>query len=310
LVEDEDGWNTLQNLMLSCADLNENEKNQLIDNRNRTELNTLRGMDLLKKDDIQEYELVLKLCNHSYFAENQFRFLVEWDPMSLLQSNGNDGWTPLFQVARNGSSIQGFQMVFDYVIRYFPYKKGISLLFTKNTFGGTFLRSACEWFYIRKQVLEVVDEVLARYSNTTPLNIVDALMLAAIDETIHLDGVYFLLRREPEVLIALLSRSTNDSSNIDGNFDGGHHDNEDDYDYEDIDDKISGGIAVSGGGDGARSQDNSNIPNVDIDRNYNYECRYDDDPKSGRNEDSGGDGFADGNNNNTTGNRKKRKRDN
>ena len=38
-----------------------------------------------------------------------------------------------------------------------------------------------------------------------PYNIADALITAAIDETIHLDCVYFLLRREPDILHKLLS---------------------------------------------------------------------------------------------------------
>ncbi|OEU23302.1 hypothetical protein FRACYDRAFT_267497 [Fragilariopsis cylindrus CCMP1102] len=43
-------------------------------------------------------------------------------------------------------------------------------------------------------------------SNTSgPYNIVDALVTAAIDENIHLDCVYFLIRREPDVLQKLLS---------------------------------------------------------------------------------------------------------
>jgi hypothetical protein len=43
-----------------------------------------------------------------------------------------------------------------------------------------------------------------RYSDT-PINTVEALVMSAIDETVRLDCVYFLLRREPDVLQKLLS---------------------------------------------------------------------------------------------------------
>merc|ERR1712032_44200 len=52
--------------------------------------------------------------------------------------------------------------------------------------------------------IDVVEEVLARYSLTIPINSTDALLLAAINERIHLDCVYFLLRRAPDALIRMV----------------------------------------------------------------------------------------------------------
>lgn len=58
-----------------------------------------------------------------------------------------------------------------------------------------------------------MEYVLARYSPTIPINSTDGLLLAATDELIHLDGVYFVLRRHPNVLtIILLSRLTNNNN--------------------------------------------------------------------------------------------------
>jgi hypothetical protein len=52
--------------------------------------------------------------------------------------------------------------------------------------------------------MEVVENTLGHSSspsdNTQPLNIMHALVTAAIDEGVHLDCVYFLLRRHPDVL--------------------------------------------------------------------------------------------------------------
>ena len=56
------------------------EHNQLVDNVYLGEMIRLRQMGLLRREDIQEYELVLWLCRQSYFAENRFQFLVEWNP--------------------------------------------------------------------------------------------------------------------------------------------------------------------------------------------------------------------------------------
>jgi hypothetical protein len=59
-------------------------------------------------------------------------------------------------------------------------------------------------------------------NNTGPYNVVDALITAAINETIHLDCVYFLFRREPDILVKLLSSSstmideTSESNDNDG----------------------------------------------------------------------------------------------
>ena len=53
--------------------------------------------------------------------------------------------------------------------------------------------------------MKIVGDTLTRYLDTTPINVEGALLSAAIDENIHLDSVYFLLRRQPDVLVKLLS---------------------------------------------------------------------------------------------------------
>ena len=59
----------------------------------------------------------------------------------------------------------------------------------------------------------VRESVLANYSNKA-YNTAYTLISVAIDENIDLDGVYFVLRREPNVLQKLLSaRSKEDSEN-------------------------------------------------------------------------------------------------
>jgi len=65
--------------------------------------------------------------------------------------------------------------------------------------------------------MNVVEDTLTCYhSEGTPLHIIEALMVAAADENIHLDCSYFLLRREPDVLVRLLSGPHSNNNNDDG----------------------------------------------------------------------------------------------
>merc|ERR1712183_977294 len=133
-----------------------------------------------------------------------------------------------------------FRIVLDYGIRYYPLTKGISILFQKDSRRETPLQVACNKFK-QNYVMDVVEETLVRYySPTTPTNSMDALMLAAIDEHIHLDGVYFVLRRQPDVLTRMLTprlttttTNNNDNSNITSDQDS-TVDDDDDHDDDDI----------------------------------------------------------------------------
>jgi hypothetical protein len=131
-----------------------------------------------------------------YFPEKRFRFLIEWDPIALTQTDG-------------------FRRVFEYGIRYYPKKKGFSLLFKKGREDRTPFQAACKAF-VYKDVMEVINETLARNSDI-PVNVADALITAAMDENIHLDCVYFLLRRQPDVLQKSLLSSTTITSAADIN---------------------------------------------------------------------------------------------
>jgi hypothetical protein len=213
---------------LLCQDIYSNQDNNAFENLMRcyrpTQLGTechepvddkylhvliqLRKMGLLKKEDIQRYDLINKLCSQVwYFAEKQFRFLVEWDPSALIKPNIYGG-LPIGYVAiitKYDSSIRGFQLVFEYGIRYFSKNKGINILFHKHNKGETPFQMACKKFG-RNEVIKIIEDTLARYSDTL-LNVGEALLSAAIDENSHLDCVYFLLRREPDVLVKLQSQS-------------------------------------------------------------------------------------------------------
>ena len=203
-VQDDGDNNVLQNLMLSDSwnELHNREHHETIDRKYLQVLVQLRRMGVFKIEDIQRYDLLDRLCGDiSYFADTRFRFLIEWDPSSLI-GHSSLRWLPLHHAAFK-SSIRGFGSVFEAGIKYFPNKKGISLLFTEYTFSPTPFEIACENNGY-KEVMKVVEDTLIRYSDT-PINTTEALIMAAIDENIHLDCVYFLLRREPDILHKLLS---------------------------------------------------------------------------------------------------------
>ena len=87
LIEDENGNNTLQYLAMMSHYSNEEEHHRRIDIACLSQFIQLRQMDLLVKDDIPEYNLFCLVCSgECHFSENRFRFLVEWDPKSLVSS--------------------------------------------------------------------------------------------------------------------------------------------------------------------------------------------------------------------------------
>ncbi|OEU08510.1 hypothetical protein FRACYDRAFT_249400 [Fragilariopsis cylindrus CCMP1102] len=206
LIEGNYGDNILQYLVHEGGD-EDADADEIIQNV----LIRLRQMGYFKKEDIQEYGLVVLSCKYREISEIKFRFLVEWDPTSLIKTDGQTGRLPLHLAATH--TIQNFRMVFEYGIRYYPKKKGISLLFQRSGFGPTPFLLACqisfrtyEEVFDPEDVMKVVEDILIRYSDT-PINITEALITAAIDEDIHLNCVYFLLRREPDIVMKLLSVS-------------------------------------------------------------------------------------------------------
>lgn len=61
----------------------------------------------------------------------------------------------------------------------------------------------------REVVIDIIETTLARYATATPINYRDALTLAATDDTVSLDGVYFLIRRQPDKFPGLLRKHGN-----------------------------------------------------------------------------------------------------
>ena len=232
-----EGWNECNCLnFLTSTDYERNdsrEHNESVDDKCCLVMKELRHMGLLRKEDIREQNLLLNCLNgQSFFGKKRSRFLVEWDPTLLIDASDN----PLYYAAWD-SSIQGFRAVFEYGILYYPTKEGISMLF--KDFGGvnkTPFNVACN-IHGREEVMNVIEATLLKFqrrsdddddnnsnsNNTGPYNVVDTLITAAINENIHIDCLYFLLRREPDILEKLLSSS----STMIGMFDSNDNDDDD-----------------------------------------------------------------------------------
>ena len=166
LIKDQDGDNVFENL--ACATyLVEGKDYHHADDVISTEWIRLRQMGLMKKDDIRKYNLFYSACHPYDIIENCIRFLVEWDPEYLFQID-RQGIAPLpFQVVAECSSNRYFRLLFEYFIRYYPYKKGISNLFRTNEFG-VLVKSpfnvACGGSSDptqRKRIMDIIEEALA-----------------------------------------------------------------------------------------------------------------------------------------------------
>jgi hypothetical protein len=182
--------------------------------------------------------------------------------ISALRQPDRYGFLPLNYTAISRSkSIIGFRTVFEAGIYYFPKKKGIHLLFETGSDGNTVFQCACERFGY-DEVMEVIENTLNTNSDV-PFNTTDALLPAIVNEKIHLDYVYFLLRREPDVLQKLLLSSLASPPSalvtvMGSNNDGNDNDSDDDNsrsnicnNSSNINDNIgnnSGKIVDNGGG--------------------------------------------------------------
>jgi hypothetical protein len=207
LVEDTHGNNVLHDLVRSSNYSFDDHHHEGVDTALLAVLIRLRQANLLSIGDIQHYELVHKLCGYSsQHALRRFRFLTEWCPSSLITSSSKiHGRLPLHWTVAN-SCIEEFQLHLDALFRFYPKWKGITALFQKDAFGTTSFEMACTKF-TRNRVLDMVEEILVRYTTTIPpVNIGDALMMAAINDSISLDGVYFFMRRQPDIMLSMLRR--------------------------------------------------------------------------------------------------------
>lgn len=237
LVQDENGSNILQLLVSSCnhtkceSDLKRNNDTKhcrLVENRYLSALLELIEMNLLQKEDIREYDLLRELCQQENFPEKRFRLLCDMDPGALTQVSSSFawyGWLTLHDAAQC-SSIHGFHSVLEAGIRYFSLEEGIGLLFQKDKDGSTPFESAC-LRHGKETVSKILDIVLMECTTQNNLHdrIVDVIVFLALKNDVSVDGIYIMLRREPEILKQLMLSMTI-ATKTTGEFKDGENNNE------------------------------------------------------------------------------------
>ena len=202
LIADEEGLNVLHDLMYTSDPSFDEERHERIDTSFLAVLIRLRQSSYFVHEDIQQHHLVHELCKEKMFANQRFRFLTEIDPASLLQTDEN-GLLPLHWATY---AIHKFRPVCDAVFRYYPKWKGIQLLHQKETVHAQTPFQLASHYFGHTAALTIVDETLARYSETVLPDIPKALILAASEERIHVECVYFLLKRQPDITISTLQQ--------------------------------------------------------------------------------------------------------
>ena len=206
LIEDTNGENVLQNLVALSSDSSYDESHHRnVDTTFLAVLIRLRKSGYFLKGDIQQYELVHHVCRPEYLFEQRFRYLSEWCPSSLLRTNVNHE-LPFHWGTIN---ICKFRVLIDAYFRFYPRWKGINALFAIDSDNDTPFSLACESL-TRTKVGEIVEEVLVRYTtnngmvNITNNNNGNAMILAAIDNTIGLGGLFFVIQRHPDIMSSML----------------------------------------------------------------------------------------------------------
>ena len=209
LIERERGnINILQSLVRSSDASCDEHHQQRVDTIFLAVLIRLRQSGYFKKEDIQQYQLVHRLCQQKvHMAQKRFRFLVEIDPSSLLQTD-QDGFLPFHWTVR---SVEKFRSVCDAVFGFYPKWRGLQLLHQKTPIYGRTPFWLAKKYIGRTTATQIVEETFARYSDIILPDIPQALILAATDERIHLDCVYFLLKRQPDIVLGLLPRYRQES---------------------------------------------------------------------------------------------------
>ena len=192
LVEDTGGYNALQILISMPGDGDRADDSVCLD-----ALNRLVESDLLKKEDIREYNLLCHACHPS--AKERFEYLVDWDPEALKKYD-YEGNSLLHATAC--VKIGSFAMALKAGMQYYPEELGF--LFQKNSAGKTACEMASELLG-KGEAWRVIDKCFEETHNVkivelNPMTNMFPFILAAADDTSDLNTLYYLLWRSPIVL--------------------------------------------------------------------------------------------------------------
>ena len=179
-------------------------------------LKRLRELDLFRKQDIIEMGLIRQGCLVNYCTLEHvngfiFHCLVEWDPTALKHAYDRDWpeFTPLQLRIHDiycDHQVETVKMIIKAGLKYFPNELGL-LTYDYDNSGTPFAdvmdtdiqTQRIGWTIIVDCLEEVEDFKLHEPDPSTNLYL---FMFAASEQTCsHVDLTYYLLRRDPSVLL-------------------------------------------------------------------------------------------------------------
>jgi hypothetical protein len=200
-------WNVLRSLANNdCNEwYDEDDEYQqcLVDEKYAAVMKSLEEMGIFRKEDVSKEDLMWELSHNNYFPERRFRYLVNFDPTCYCNRQPS-----IYRIWLQQNDIDVFQIVFELGALHFPTEMGFLFHLDKNDGYNPFDR-ACYEFGTEK-VTKIIEDVLVtgnHYDDEVESDgdcdniILKALIYAATNSTVHLDGVYLLLRRDPGPLL-------------------------------------------------------------------------------------------------------------
>jgi len=102
------------------------EQQEIVDAKFLEVIQKLRSFHLMTRKDIRTYKMIDILCNQSVFPEQRFRYLVDWDPRSLLSHHGKGKTLSMRLISHffDKENISGFRMLFELSVKYYSVQLG------------------------------------------------------------------------------------------------------------------------------------------------------------------------------------------
>ena len=201
LAQDSNGNNMLQ-ILANSFPLENSTCVDAVDSKCLDALERLRESDLLKKEDIRRYDLLRYSCRKK--AKQRFDYFVGWDPAALKECR-YEGEPLLHHETRSGHStaIENFVVALEAGLKHYPEELGF--IFQKNSSGETAYELVFDRFG-KDEAWRNIEKCFEETRNVkmverNPMTSMYPFMLAAApEETGDLNMLYYLLRRDPEVL--------------------------------------------------------------------------------------------------------------
>lgn len=128
LVFGANGMDVFSQLAATCAEdasckRSDQEQQRVVDKQFLTVIKKLRKRTLMKRSDIRKYKMIDIICNQSVFPERRFRYLIDWDPKSLLSKDKTLS-IRLIEKFFDKDDISGLQMLFELSMKHYPAELG------------------------------------------------------------------------------------------------------------------------------------------------------------------------------------------